>query len=122
MRQTVKVTTAASDSSLVSLADAKAALGIKPGDRTNDAMLQLAIRDASATCRVYCRRPLRQESITETIEFEACDRSVDLIVLDRKPVVVASVTEGDTLLTVDDDFSVDERRGTIQRVSNGAPM
>lgn len=123
MRQSVKVTSEATDLTLVDLATAKAALGIKPGDRTKDAMLTLAIRHASVTCVNYCRRPLRQEGITETIEFEPCDKAVDLIVLDRKPVVVTSVTEGDNpALVVDTDYEVDPRRGTIRRLNNGAPI
>lgn len=122
MRQTVKVTTPAPDKTLVSLATAKTALGIKPGDRTRDAQITLAIRHASATCVNYCRRQLRQETITETVEFEPCDKPVDLIVLDRKPVVVASVTIGDDdVLVVDEDYRVDEARGTIARLSSGAP-
>lgn len=122
MRQTVTVTTPASDKTLVSLATAKIALGIKPGDRSRDAAINLAIRHASAACSNYCRRQLRQESITEIVEFEACDKPVDLIVLDRKPVVVASVTIGDDqLLVADDDYRVDAARGTIVRLSNGAP-
>jgi hypothetical protein len=71
------ITTPASDPNLLILADVKAALGIDPGDTSQDAALTSYINRASADIHSACRikrgagsKPtLRQETLTETIIF-----------------------------------------------------
>lgn len=114
------VTTAATDSNLLTLEELRAATGVTDGSQ-NAALTTLGARVASTlvnVCRVAAGGvtppTLRLETLTEVFRsFEAAELS-----LSRKPVVsIASIVEDDVTLDAD-DWELDQAPGLVKRLTN----
>lgn len=120
----LEVTTAATDPTLLTLAETAEA--IKASVTTaNRAMLRRLNERASELLAGACGLEragaavltLREETLTETVSLR-CHGSV--LFLSRKPIVeVLSVTEDGTDLVVDDDFEQDSER-SLKRLLDGS--
>jgi uncharacterized phiE125 gp8 family phage protein len=116
----VTVTDAASSYDLTTLANVKAELGIT--DSASDALLRRYITGASKAASNYCNRVFAVETVSERFLPGHCYRWVhhsEKLQLARFPLItVTSVTEDDTVLTVDTDYLVNSSNGQLTRVSS----
>lgn len=119
------VTTAASDRSLLTLAELRSAVGVSDNSRDAD-LVQLGARIDAAIC-THCKiaaggvtpPTLRLETLTETIRIQTVrdPRPRPKLILSRRPIVsVTSATEGDTELDVDDDIEINAAEGSLLRL------
>lgn len=114
----VTVTTAASSYDLTTLANVKAELDISNGD--SDTLLRRYISGASKAAAHYCNRVFAVETVSEQFLMTGHHRFNPRgpLQLTRWPLItVTSVTEDDTLLTVDDDYVVNAINGQLTRMS-----
>ena len=121
---TLSVTTAATDLTLLTVAERRAAVDVT--DNSKDAeLLTLEARVAAmitAACGVVpggtATPTLRLETLTETLRLSGCARSE--LILSRMPIVsVTSLTEIDTALEVDGtDFEIEKNTGVLRRLSS----
>lgn len=88
------VTTPATKFNLVTVADARAALGLF--DRSDDDALTGFVDRASDVCARHCKRVFAEETITETFRL---DLHQDNLILSRYPVgeITSVVENGETL-------------------------
>lgn len=121
---TFTVTSAASDRSLLTLAELRAAVGVTGAGRDED-LRELGAAVSSAivgACKVRAAGAtpptLRLETLTETLRLD-CAR--EWLVLARRPIVsVTSVTECDTDLTTD-DYEIEAGSGMLRRLCADTP-
>lgn len=79
-----------------------------------DAQVTQYIAQAQAAAEAWCQQPLEHATVTEIFEVDQWEQ---WHVTDRFPITaVTSITEDDTVLTVDDDYKVYED-GRLRRVS-----
>lgn len=112
------VTTAATDRSLLTLAELRSAVNASDGSK-DAALLQLETRVSSAitaACKVAADGAipptLRQESVTETFRLKNARLS---IVLARKPVISLAVTEDDVPLGAT-SYEMEAAAGMLRRL------
>jgi hypothetical protein len=114
------VTTAASDLSLLSLAELRAAAGVT--DASQDAALTALGARVAAAITAECRvaaggvvpPTLRHETLTETFRLRS---SVESLILSRRPVTaITSVTEGDDDPLTVADYEFDAASGLLYRL------
>lgn len=114
------VTTAATDPTLLTLAEVAEAVG-KPANTSGLAALNARVSGLIAGACGLERAgasvlTLRDETLTETLRLKC---PVDVLRLSRKPVLeIISVTEGDDELTVDTDFEIEGPRN-LRRIQSG---
>ncbi len=119
MQSIVTVTDAASSYDLTTLANAKAELGIT--DSASDVALRRYISSASVAAANYCDRVFVVETVSEQFIPPQCYPyySGEILQLARFPIIaVTSVTEDDTVLVEDTDFSVDYKTGRLVRLAS----
>jgi len=118
------VTTRAPDPTLLTLAEVSEAIGTDIHD--SDAALRRLNARVSELLAGACGLEragaavltLREETLTETIWLRC---PIDVLYLARKPIVeVLTVTEGDSLLTVADDYEQNSERSLLRRQSGAA--
>lgn len=126
MTSVLSVTTAASDTSLLTTAELRRAVGLAATDASRDAELAALGQRLDATIARACRvrqagvmpPTLRQETLSETFRLPA---SAARLVLARWPVVsVASVTE-DGAAVAATDYEMSGGVGMLRRLSSDAP-
>lgn len=101
------VITPATSTALTTVARATAMIGL---DASHAAALALAIPQASQAAVDHCRRPFAQETVREVFDHP----SPRGVLLARAPATaIASVTRGETALTVD-DWRYDPATGLLQ--------
>lgn len=113
----VTVTVPADDYDLTTLDSVKAELGIT--NNVSDALLRRYISGASEAAAKFCNRVFAVETVSERFlswgRFSHRGRPLQLA---RWPLVnLASVTEDNALLALDDDYVVDPSNGQITRRS-----
>ena len=109
----LNVTTPADDFKLISVVDARAALGIPDG--SEDEALGAFIVRASDVIARHCRRVIALETVAQTLRI---DRYRDDLVLARYPVTaIASVTENDTAVDAA-DYELNPDSGLVSRLRN----
>lgn len=91
-------------SALTSLDNAKLLLGVT--GTAQDALVSLLINRASAAVRTFTRRKLTRATYTEKIPASGTQR----LLLNEWPIVsITSLKDNDYLLTLDDDYRLDDQ-------------
>lgn len=125
MRPTLAVTTAASDTGLLTLAELRAAVGVE-GTGDDAALRVLGGRVADLIARA-CKVPsagvtlptLRLETVTDTFRLEV--GRLQRLTLSRRPIVsVSSVTEAGTVLEAT-DYEIEAANGILLRLVSDLP-
>jgi hypothetical protein len=119
------VTVPAASLALVSLDDAKLALGIDPSDTSQDAMLTQQIDAVSRAINNYCDRVLAVQSYRDQIR-EACGFWGEPIITRQYPIVLDS--GGVPLVTITEDgaalastyYEVSPETGALYRLTDSA--
>ncbi len=115
------VTTAATDLTLLSVTERRAAVGVSDG--SEDARLSIlearVVACITAACRVEANGTypptLRLETLTDTYRLKS---SQDVLILSRRPIPsITSVTENDTLLDGALDYELEQSAGLLRRLS-----
>jgi uncharacterized phiE125 gp8 family phage protein len=107
------VTTPAATTDLTTLAAVKSELGLSTNE--HDAQIASYISQASDSVKAYCNRTFARESVIEAFRV---DLPSEPLVLTLFPVsAIDSIIENGVALTTD-DFFVDDRDGTLWRLSN----
>jgi len=110
------VVTPAEDTSLVTLYEAKIALGVSTStDETLNDLIELVIDWSSAEVAAVCNRSFAKETVTEV--FRGVENS-NRIFLSRYPVTnIESIDEdGGDALVEDTDYELDSNSGTLVRL------
>lgn len=116
MLSSLTVVTPAQSLSLVSLYEAKIALGLASStDEALDEQLEMFIEWSSAEIAALCNRTFAKETVVET--FNTNTNYNNRIYLSRYPVrAITAISEDGTPLVVDDDYTVDMITGMVTRV------
>jgi hypothetical protein len=111
------IDTAATKFNLVTVADARSALGLF--DRSDDEQLTGFVDRASDVCARHCKRVFAAETVTETFRLDLHQES---LILARYPVVgeITSVVENGVTLTTA-DYEIDAAAGILIRLHSDRP-
>lgn len=124
MLSSLTVVTPAQSLSLVSLYEAKIALGLQSStDEALDEQLEMFIEWSSAEIAALCNRTFARETVIE--RFDANPNYNNRIYLSRYPVrAITAIDEDGDALTLDTDYRVDMISGLVTRADNawGAPV
>src|SRR6266550_2848077 len=115
MQSFLRVITPGQDTSLVTLYEAKLALGMSTStDQTLEDLIEMLVGWASSEVAVTCNRVFAKETVTEVfsgVESSTC------IFLSRWPVVeIDSIDEDGTEIFEDTDFTLDAESWRLYRV------
>lgn len=118
MLSSLTVVTPAQSLSLVSLYEAKIALGLATStDEALDEQLEMFIEWSSAEIAALCNRTFAKETVIE--KFGSNTNYNNRIYLSRYPVrSITAIDEDGDALVVDDDYEVDMATGLITRVDS----
>lgn len=124
MRSILTVTTPANDLALLSIEELRATAGVS--DDSRDIELTALGLSIAASIMSECNiavgiggePTLLQETLSETFYSP---RGCELILSRRHNVAIASVTEDDALLVVNDDYLVNPESGLLSRQSSAYP-
>lgn len=112
------VTSAAADYNLVSLAQARVALGYTDG--SHDTELTAYIERGSDIIARFCKRTFAKETVSEQFRLAWCGQ--EDLVLARYPVTsVTSISENDGAALDAEDYETDLSRGIVTRLVNSNP-
>jgi hypothetical protein len=115
MDSNVTVINAAASQDLTTLATVKTIMGITGS--AQDALISLLIPMGSNEVASFCNRVLGQETVSQRFFLNWHDRP-EILQLDRFPVAsIASVTEGDQVLSAS-DYLLDAPNGRLRRLSS----
>ncbi len=116
MLSSLNVITPAQNLSLVSLYEAKIALGLASStDEALDEQLEMFIEWSSAEIAALCNRTFARETVIETFDTNA--NYNNRIYLSRYPVrTVTAISEDGEALVIDDDYSIEMASGRVTRV------
>jgi hypothetical protein len=111
------ITTAATDRALLTVAEARSAIGNTSADVT--ALIAQVSSSIARACKVRAAGAspvtLRLEVLQETFRLKSAQ---DCLILSRRPVTaIATVTENDELVD-DDDYELDASSGILRRLSD----
>jgi len=126
MRQSFSVTTPASDLSLLTIEQLRAAAGLADGDASRDDELSALGKSISIDIAVACNvaddginpPTLLKETVSETLWV--CDRPEELILSRRFISSILSVSEAGSALSADGYF-LDRGAGLLNRANGGRP-
>ncbi|CAN7295414.1 hypothetical protein LJR221_001438 [Agrobacterium tumefaciens] len=126
MRQSFSVTTPASNLSLLTIEQLRAAAGLADGDASRDEELNALGQSISTDIAVACNvaddginpPTLLKETVSET--FWVCHRPDELILSRRFISSIASVSEAGSVLAADAYF-LDRGAGLLNRANSGRP-
>ncbi|OWV67936.1 hypothetical protein ATY76_13500 [Rhizobium sp. R339] len=126
MRSTLVVTTAATDLTLLTVAERREAAGLAEDDASKDALLLTLDQRIAAAIMSECNiavgsggePTLKKETLTETFYNVHLER---LLLSRRHNITITSLTDGDTALTTD-DYIMDPEAGILARMRSDCPM
>jgi hypothetical protein len=114
------VTLAATERSLVTLADLREQLRIKPADTANDAWLTKVIGRTSRQAEAYCNRIFPQQGYTDTFTGGATGEIGEPLILGQAPVdpTTCAVWIDGAALVNGTDFGLDQNAGLVYRLTD----
>lgn len=124
-RQTLAVTTPASDQKLLTIEQLRVASGLTASDTSKDSVLEelgkRVAADITDACHIAigagAEPTLRQETLTETLRWVQAD---EIVLSRRHNVEVTSIVEDGTPLSTN-DFDVDPESGVLSRLRGDRP-
>ncbi len=117
MQSSLSVVVPAEETSLVTLYEAKLALGVSTStDETLNDLVEMIIDWSSAEIAATCNRTFAKETVIEV--FREVD-STNRIFLSRYPVTnIDSIDEDGETLVVNVDYELDKNSGTLRRLGS----
>jgi hypothetical protein len=112
------IVTPAADRTLVTLADLREQLRIKPNDTANDAWLTKVIGRTSLQAERFCNRVFVQQGYSDTFRGAATAEMGEPLILSQAPVDPATFTITiDGAALVGTDYGLDQFAGLVYRIS-----
>lgn len=116
MQSVVEVSVPGDDISLVTLYEAKVALGIAQSDTSKDDQLELLIKWASADIETLCNRVFAKETMQETVLDVGSSSRLYLSHWPIRSIESVRNDSGDLFTSGDGDFIVDNAYGYIRKL------